>query len=65
MLVENYKVRLMVQFWQEFFIADMLDMTVRGKTVRAYTDRINKRKKYAQMELPHQEENSMIHVSYP
>jgi hypothetical protein len=46
MFVANYKVRLTVYLWQEFFIADNLDMTVRGKTVRAYMDRINKRKKY-------------------
>jgi hypothetical protein len=29
-----------------FFIADMLEMTVRGKTVRAHMDRISKKKKY-------------------
>jgi len=62
MLVENYKVRLMVQLWQEYSRQAGYD------SKRQNSKGQNKQKEeisYAQMELTQQEENSMIHVPYP
>jgi hypothetical protein len=42
----------------------MLDMTVRGKTIMAYMDRINKRKKYLMLRWNFLSKKSMIYVSY-